>query len=356
MSSGCAKSHHHLGGKATARGWESNGAAPVTYKKNRFLPVSYRIGRYPDSYKNQKNERGNERKFRPALRFFVAGIHYLKLVPVKASGWRGETMSSGPNQAAPTPPNLAELFQRYLRQQVGAQAAGLGVAELAGEVTPYEAVPAQPIEPRLAWSETLFAISQFGASERSFSPVPEWPNLVALHDPCYSLSLSAANFPQRVRNLQPLLQAKRLSDLRGHGQQPIELEALLEWTRQTIQKKLYPQMLLSVGLLRMCRQFKAALQVFDEHKTMPADMNAAWENEHAALYWEQGESEKAKALWQKQASHAGVQFNIGMAALFTDRPADAKTPLQASVRQLPESSGWHHLARLYLALAEMRAE
>jgi tetratricopeptide (TPR) repeat protein len=265
-------------------------------------------------------------------------------------------MSSDPNQTASTPPNLGELFQRYLRQQVGAHAEGLGIAEPAGDVTPYEAVPAQPIEPRLAWSETLFVLRQLAAAERSLSPVPEWPNLVAFHDPCFSLSFSTGNFPQRVRNLQPLLQAKRLSDLRGRDQQPIELEALLEWTRQTIQRKQFPQMLLSVGLLRMCRQFKAAQHVFEQQLAVPAEMTGAWENEHAALYWEQGESEKAIALWHKQASHAGVQFNIGMAALFTDRPADARSPLQAAVRQLPESSGWHHLARLYLALAEMRAE
>jgi hypothetical protein len=264
-------------------------------------------------------------------------------------------MSNGRDQAAPVPPNLGDLFQRYLRQQVGAQAVGLGLPELGGEVTPYEAVPAQPIEPRLAWSETLLVLRQFGASERSFSPIPEWPILVTLNDPCFSLSFSVGNFPQRVRNLQPLLQAKRLSDLRTREQRAIELEALLEWTRQTVQKKQFPQMLMCVGILRMCRQFKTAQRVFEEQKSVPAEMNAAWDNERAALYWEQGQPDQATALWLKQPSHPGVLFNIGMAALFTDRSADARAPLQEAVRQLPESSGWHHLARLYLALAEMRA-
>jgi hypothetical protein len=51
---------------------------------------------------------------------------------------------------------------------------------------------------------------------------------------------------------------------------------------------------------------------------------------------------------------APAQFNRGMAALFTDRPAAARPLLKAAIAQLPESSAWHHLGRLYLTLAEMR--
>ena len=48
-------------------------------------------------------------------------------------------------------------------------------------------------------------------------------------------------------------------------------------------------------------------------------------------------------------------FNRGMAALFLGRPAEAREPLRQAVAQLPEKGSWHHLARLYLTLAEMRA-
>jgi len=46
-----------------------------------------------------------------------------------------------------------------------------------------------------------------------------------------------------------------------------------------------------------------------------------------------------------------VLFNRGMAALFLDRPAEARADLRKATERLPESSGWHHLGRLYLALA-----
>ena len=47
-----------------------------------------------------------------------------------------------------------------------------------------------------------------------------------------------------------------------------------------------------------------------------------------------------------------VLFNRGMAALFSDRPQEARTALTEAVARLPEAGAWHHLGRLYLALAE----
>jgi hypothetical protein len=49
-----------------------------------------------------------------------------------------------------------------------------------------------------------------------------------------------------------------------------------------------------------------------------------------------------------------VLFNRGTAALFLDRPTEARKPLTDAVALIPESSPWHHLGRLYLALAELR--
>ncbi len=46
--------------------------------------------------------------------------------------------------------------------------------------------------------------------------------------------------------------------------------------------------------------------------------------------------------------------SMGMAALFLGQSAEARTSLGQAAAQLPEVGAWHHLARLYLALAEMR--
>ena len=49
-----------------------------------------------------------------------------------------------------------------------------------------------------------------------------------------------------------------------------------------------------------------------------------------------------------------THFNRGMAQLFLGRNAEAVASLTAAVAGLPETSAWHHLGQLYLALARGR--
>ena len=56
-------------------------------------------------------------------------------------------------------------------------------------------------------------------------------------------------------------------------------------------------------------------------------------------------------LWQQQEPSVPVLFNRGMASLFLGQVSEAKAALTAAVNQLPEADAWHHLCRLYLALA-----
>ena len=46
-----------------------------------------------------------------------------------------------------------------------------------------------------------------------------------------------------------------------------------------------------------------------------------------------------------------VLFNRGMAALFLGRRDEAVAALTQAVAALPDTSAWHHLGHLYLALA-----
>lgn len=45
-------------------------------------------------------------------------------------------------------------------------------------------------------------------------------------------------------------------------------------------------------------------------------------------------------------------FNLGMAELFAGRSASARDHLTAACAGIPETSGWSHLAQLYLALCD----
>ena len=58
-------------------------------------------------------------------------------------------------------PKLSELMSRYLEQQANAHAAGLATFDPSGEVTPFEAGPVQPVDPRPAWEGAVAVLPLF---------------------------------------------------------------------------------------------------------------------------------------------------------------------------------------------------
>ncbi len=111
-------------------------------------------------------------------------------------------------------------------------------------------------------------------------------------------------------------------------------------------------MLLAAGVLRLAHQFDEAADLL--RRKPPSEWQAAHANEEAALAWHRGRAEEAAALWRRQPESVPVLFNRGMAALFLGDAATARTSLDQAAAALPETGAWHHLARLYLALAAAR--
>lgn len=184
---------------------------------------------------------------------------------------------------------------------------------------------------------------------------PDWPLLVASQEPAMALAFAFGNFPQLVRHVQPLLHAENLSELKPALGRPISAPALMAWATQTAKKKQYPEMLLAIGALRLARQFEKAEELVAKHRSsVPEEWKAAFANEEAALAWHKGNADEALKMWRAQPDSVPVLFNRGMAALFLGKSADARKALNAAISQLPEESGWHHLGKLYLALAEKR--
>jgi hypothetical protein len=270
---------------------------------------------------------------------------------------RGKDMTQKPKSAdTPVQPTLAELMAGFLARQAEVHAAGLGRVDVVGEVEPYEAVVAPAVEPRLAWEEACEVVRLFRTGEqvRSAQPPAEWPGLVAAHEPVLALAFAAGNYPQLVRSLHALMHAEEWPALREPAGRPLPVPGVAE-TATAGRKQSFPPALLTLGTLRLAKQFDLAAE-FVQHRrdTVPAEWAAAWANEEAALAWHRGRAEEAAAAWQAQPESVPVLFNRGMAALFLGRPADARTWLRQATAQLPDAGAWHHLGRLYLALAEMR--
>ena len=258
----------------------------------------------------------------------------------------------------PAPPPLAALLAGYLRQQKEAHAAGLAATEAGGEVVPYEAGPVQPIDSRTAWEEATAAVRFFTPARdpRGWEPPPHWPTLVAAHEPAASLAFGLGNFPQLVRDLQLVLSVPAPRQIRAGVIRPAAAPLLAEWTAEAGRKGQYPQVLLGLGALRLARLFDEAGDVIQAHDAaVPAAWRPVWDNERAALAWHRGEEDEARALWLAQPASVPVLFNRGMAALFLGLPGEAGPVLQEVVARIPASSSWHHLAQLYLTLAETRS-
>ncbi len=253
-----------------------------------------------------------------------------------------------------TPQSVTELFGQYLRRQMAAQAEGLGFADPDGQVVPHEAVPMQPMDPRLAWEDALAVVRPLATGgEASWQTPPDWPSLVAAQEPAVALAFCLGNFPQMVRDLQPLLTGGDLTLLRPSHGRPLSVSPdLVSWANAADG---YPQRLLAVAVLRLARRFAEASELLKSSLAGASRWQALRENEEAALAWHCGKADEALALWQTQKASVPVLFNRGMAALFLGRLADARRDLEEAVVQLPDTSAWHHLGHLYLALSAARS-
>jgi tetratricopeptide (TPR) repeat protein len=245
---------------------------------------------------------------------------------------------------------LADLFTGYLARQAEAHAAGLGFPE-GGDVLPYEAVPVQPVDPQLAWHDALGAARHGGAPGAAWAVPPEWPALVAALEPAAAPAFALGNFPQLVRDLQPLLAAGGELPAPPASARPVPVAGLTEWAAQA---RDYPHVLLAAGVLRLARQFDAAADLLARHADAPVAWQAVRANEEAALLWHRGRHAEALAAWEAQAESVPVLFNRGLALLFLGRPGEARGPLRRAAERLPDTSAWHHLTELYRTLADAR--
>ena len=238
-------------------------------------------------------------------------------------------------------PTLEDLMVRFLASRSDAAAAAVEHGE--GEVEPHEVATGFRVDPRTAWTDAT-ALIKPGVQTPGASVVPlpnDWATLVNQPAPAFAVPMAAGNFPQRVRDLQPLLTKFDAAELRP-STTPSPMPGL-SGLRNWIAKNAATQPLLAGGLARLIGDFDTA------EKLIPAP--AA--NERAALLWQRGQCEQALTAWTSLPETPEVLFNRGMALLFLGKIAEAKPALAKAVAALPETSGWNALARLYLAVAEI---
>ncbi len=258
----------------------------------------------------------------------------------------------------PSQPKLTHLLAQFLNKQAQAHVDGFAAFDPTAEVTAYEAGPVQPIDAKVAWEEAVAVLSHFrpGLDAKKLPVPPHWAALVGSHEPVIALPFCVGNFPQLVRNFHMIVHRADLKKAQADVARPSAVPALLEWTAQVAAKKQFPQLLLAAGSLRLSKNFaeaEALVRTFDSGG-VPAEWQAAWDNEKAALAWQRGQFELAASQWKALEPSVPVLFNRGMAELFLGSGVSARGPLTQAVAKLPDSSAWHHLGRLYLTLSASR--
>jgi hypothetical protein len=239
-------------------------------------------------------------------------------------------------------PTIDALMVRFLANRSDAAASAVETGE--SEVEPYEVAAGFRVDPRAAWLDATAQITTGGnAPPPAVQPPTEWATLVAQPAAAFAVPMAPGHFPQRVKDLQPLLTKFDPNELRPSGSQGATpgFAGLRNW----IAKHGSKNPTVAAGIAR-------TLGDFDTADALLADTTGT-ENDRAAVLWARGRCAEAHAAWNALTESPAVLFNRGMAKLFLGQMSDARAELQRAVDAIPETSGWNALARLYLAVAEM---
>jgi hypothetical protein len=242
-------------------------------------------------------------------------------------------------------PSIDELTARFLSRQ----SADTSSITACSEVEPYDAVALQPVEPRLAWDGARETLAYFSGSAKPAKPVAGWAQIVNLKPSFVALPMATGHYPQTVRDIGALLAGKI------EQASAVDDAGVTETVAKLVASTEPVSWFVAVGILRMAGQFEAASRLIEaKSDRMPSDLADAWKNERATLNWMKGRGNEAKAIWASLPEVAPAAFNLGVAELFAGSPRAAQTHFKKAVGRLPETSGWHHLAQLYLAIAGSR--
>lgn len=229
-------------------------------------------------------------------------------------------------------PTIAELTERLMQTRT---AAG-DTAEVGTEVELHEVLTGYRTDPRTAYNDAVLAVKLLGGTVQTALP-PEWAAFVQLESPVVALPMAAGVFPQRVRDLTVFLDSTP-NDLRPTPNQAAQgFTSVRNWAAKNESNWLA----------------RGVARTLGDEVAKPIGSDVLARNEVAADLWLAGRCEEAVAVWLELPTNPVVLFNRGMGLLFTGRATEAVVYLKLAADQLPDTSGWSHLARLYLSLATL---
>jgi len=215
-----------------------------------------------------------------------------------------------------------------------AEADRFSVADV-GEVEPYDASVGFRIPPTQTWADAQETCRSLGGLK--LAPPLSWSACLAVEWPLAAGWMAAGLHPQRIRE-QPNTTLLSPSDERALQ---AELRAALK--SPSIAAKLIAS---GAGLLvGDIQQSSDILSGLDAALPTVA-------NQHGVLAAVAGDLSTATAHWQGLGDYAPALYNRGLEAWNRSDYVVSADLFTKAAALIPEHSGWHHLARLYLILGQ----
>lgn len=209
------------------------------------------------------------------------------------------------------------------------------------EVELYQAQPALGLDLGMAWNEALLPGTLLSEEEPPVSArfPSAWNaarnvSLAAPFPCCIGLA------PQFLQKIDYILDNASSFFQKELPTMPVGMTAEVTLDNKTTLSQL--------AIARLAGDFEQV------HRLIPElDGEQLQKNEHAAQLWLAGKREEARHAWDSlDGKHPVIGFNQGLAALAHGDVARGRKCLTAAAKGFDESTGWHHLAELYLAVAQ----
>ncbi len=241
------------------------------------------------------------------------------------------------------PPSLRELTARYLAAQAVNPAGGVE-----SEVEPHEVLGGFRPTAAQTWADAVAPLTVVGLSADGLTCPPEWAAFAAAGGPTAVVPLAAGFFPQRVSDPSALFAGRHNPP---SADRLTGFDALRQWVAASVGSGSAARLLLAAGVAACLGDALTADAMLVAAEPLCAGpARSVWENQRAAVRYVAGKA----ADWAAVTGPAG-DFNRGLAALFSGKPADAVGPLRRAADALPAGSGWSALAGLYATLAAARS-